>query len=106
MTNIVETAMLDVNRTGQDCNATNVIQIIMDLHVLSYATLTVLMIHVMTPMVPVLWDVKRGSMETNVTDNVRVVRQVVTNLQDDVMETVKTLNSHRYQRQKIVPVYT
>lgn len=47
----------------------------------------------MTPMVYVLWDVKRGSMETNVTDNVHVVRQVVTNLQDDVMETVKTVSS-------------
>lgn len=51
------------------------------------------MIHVMALMVSVLWDVTRGSMETNVTDNVHVVRQVVTNLQDDVMETVKTVSS-------------
>lgn len=64
------------------------------------------MIHVMALMVSVLWDVRRGSMETSVTDNVLVVRQVVTDLQDDVMETVKTLNSHRYLAQKIGPVYT
>lgn len=51
------------------------------------------MIHVMAPMVSVLWDVRRGSMETSVTDNVLVVRQVVTDLQDDVMETVKTVTS-------------
>lgn len=47
----------------------------------------------MAQMVSVLWDVRRGSMETNVTDNVLVVRQVVTDLQDDVMETVKTVTS-------------
>lgn len=47
----------------------------------------------MAQMVSVLWDVRRGSMETNVTDNVLVVRQVVTDLQDDVMEIVKTVTS-------------
>lgn len=51
------------------------------------------MIHVMAVMVSVLWDVRRGSMETSVTDNVLVVRQVVTDLQDDVMETAKTVTS-------------
>lgn len=43
----------------------------------------------MTPMVSVLWDVRRGAMETSVTDNVLVV----TDLQDNVMETVKTVTS-------------
>lgn len=51
------------------------------------------MIHVMALMVSVLSDVKRVSMETSVTDNVLVVRQVVTDLQDDVMETAKTVTS-------------
>lgn len=51
------------------------------------------MIHVMALMVSVLWDVKRVSMETSVTNNVLVVRQVVTDLQDDVMETAKTVTS-------------
>lgn len=49
----------------------------MDLPVLWNATITVKIVLVMTLLVSVLWDVKRGSMETNVTDNVRVVRQVV-----------------------------
>lgn len=49
----------------------------MDLPVLWNAIITVKIVLVMTLLVCVLWDVKRGSLETNVTDNVRVVRQVV-----------------------------
>lgn len=55
----------------------DVTQIIMDLPVLWNATVTVKIVLVMTLLVCVLWDVKRGSLETNVTDNVRVVRQGV-----------------------------
>lgn len=44
----------------------------------------------MTLLVCVLWDVRRGSTETSVTDNVPVVRQAVNNLQDNVMETVQS----------------
>lgn len=40
-------------------------------------------------MVSVLWDVRQGSMETSVIDNVQAVRQVVIDQQDDVMETVQ-----------------
>lgn len=44
----------------------------------------------MTLMVSVVWDVRRGSMETCVTDNVQAaVRQVVIDQQDNVMETVQ-----------------
>lgn len=52
-------------------------QIIMDLPVLWNATITVKIVLVMTLLVCVLWDVRRDSMETNVTDNVQVVRPVV-----------------------------
>lgn len=68
---------MDVCRTGQGLNVTDVTQIIMDLPVLWNAIITVKIVLVMTLLVCVLWDVKRGSLETNVTDNVRVVRQVV-----------------------------
>lgn len=61
----------------------------MDLLVLLSATQTVCIIHVMTLMVSVLWDVRQGSMETSVIDNVQAVRQVVIDQQDDVMETVQ-----------------
>lgn len=44
----------------------------------------------MTLLVCVLWDVRRGSTGTSVTDNVPVVRQAVNNLQDNVMETVQS----------------
>lgn len=66
------------------------IRIVTDILVLLYATLTVWVKHVMSPMVSVLWDVRWGSMGTSVTGNVLVVRQAVTNLQDDVMETVQS----------------
>lgn len=49
----------------------------MDLHVLWNATITVKIVLVMTLLVCVLWDVRGGSMATNVTDNVQIVRQVV-----------------------------
>lgn len=62
----------------------------MDLLVLSNAIITVKIVHVMTLLVSVLLDVRRGSMEPSVTENVLVVRQAVTNLQDDVMETVQS----------------
>lgn len=62
----------------------------MDLLVLSNVIITVWIIHVMTLLVCVLWDVRRGSTETSVTDNVPVVRQAVNNLQDNVMETVQS----------------
>lgn len=58
-------------------NKQDVTQIIMGLPVLWNATITVKIVLVMTLMVSVLWDVRRGSMETSVTDNVQVVRQVV-----------------------------
>lgn len=76
-TNKLQHVLMDVCRTGQGLNVTDVTQIIMDLPVLWNATITVKIVLVMTLLVSVLWDVKRGSMETNVTDNVRVVRQVV-----------------------------
>lgn len=62
----------------------------MDLLVLENAIITVKIVHVMTPLVSVLLDVRRGSMEPSVTENVLVVRQAVNNLQDDVMETVQS----------------
>lgn len=68
---------MDVCRTGQGLDVTDVTQIIMGLPVLWNATMTVKIVLVMTLMVSVLWDVRRGSMETSVTDNVQVVRQVV-----------------------------
>lgn len=68
---------MDVCRTGQGLDVTDVTQIIMGLPVLWNATITVKIVLVMTLMVSVLWDVRRGSMETSVTDNVQVVRQVV-----------------------------
>lgn len=49
----------------------------MDLPVLWNATITVKIVRVMALLVCVLWDVRGGSMETNVTDNVQAVRQVV-----------------------------
>lgn len=68
---------MDVCRTGQGLDVTDVTQIIMGLPVLWNATITVKIVLVMTLLVSVLWDVRRGSMETSVTDNVQVVRQVV-----------------------------
>lgn len=68
---------MDVCRTGQGLDVTDVTQIIMGLPVLWNATITVKIVLVMTLMVSVLLDVRRGSMETSVTDNVQVVRQVV-----------------------------
>lgn len=68
---------MDVCRTGQGLSVTDVTQIIMDLPVLWNATITVKIVRVMTLLVCVLWDVRGGSMETNVTDNVQAVRQVV-----------------------------
>lgn len=68
---------MDVCRTGQGLDVTDVTQIIMGFPVLWNATITVKIVLVMTLMVSVLWDVRRGSMETSVTDNVQVVRQVV-----------------------------
>lgn len=49
----------------------------MDLPVLWNATMTVKIALVMALLVCVLWDVRGASTDTNVTDNVRVVRQVV-----------------------------
>lgn len=60
-----------------DHAVTNVTQIIMDLPVLWNATMTVKIALVMALLVCVLWDVRGASTDTNVTDNVRVVRQVV-----------------------------
>lgn len=49
----------------------------MDLPALWNATITVKIVLVMTLLVCVLWDVRGGSIETSVTDNVQAVRQVV-----------------------------
>lgn len=61
----------------------------MDLPVLWNATISVKIVRVMTLLVCVLWDVRRGSMETSVTGNVQVVRQVVIDQRDNAMENVQ-----------------
>lgn len=80
---------MDVCRTGQGLDVTDVTQIIMDLPVLWNATISVKIVRVMTLLVCVLWDVRRGSMETSVTGNVQVVRQVVIDQRDNAMENVQ-----------------